>query len=115
MSSPSPHPTHVHVDSFHSQDTVWVVIGGRADTPSVEELSAALGAIELDGARSVDLNLAGLESCDAAALAAITGFAALADGAGLEVRIRDATANVRTLARVVGVDGVWGLGSPVHR
>jgi anti-anti-sigma regulatory factor len=65
----------LRVETVDDENAAWVVIHGEADIANVDGLEAALGSVDLDGAKTVTLQVSDLAFVDIAALRQLTDFA----------------------------------------
>ena len=76
---------------------VTVRIGGEIDVSTVDNLGAALAAVELDAADSVHLDLERLAFCDSAAADLLLDFVRTATRAGRRTTVCAARPTIRRL------------------
>ena len=99
----------LHVVIMANGSTASVLLQGEADVGSLKQLRDALNDGELNGARSVEVNAAGLSFCDVASMRELALFARPARAQGRVVTTSGASQLLWKLARMMGVIDDLGL------
>jgi anti-anti-sigma regulatory factor len=88
---------------------VRVALLGEADISTLDRREAALDDVEVNGAKSVHLDLSELDFADAATIRRLTVFAIRAKETGYDVTTCGASPTFRMAATVLGVRDQLGL------
>ena len=108
-SSAGPGELRLDIETAVNGPAVWISIRGEADISTLERLEAALDDIELNGAKSVRLDVTELAFADAATIRRLTIFAIRAKETGHDVETCGAGPTFRMVARLLGVRDHLGL------
>lgn len=108
-SSTGPDELPLGVETNIDGPAVSISIRGEADIATLERLEAALEHVELNGAKSVHLDLCELDFADAATIRRLTAFAIRAKETGHDVETRGASPAFRMAALQLGVRDHLGL------
>ncbi len=108
-SSAGPGELRLGIDTDINGPAVRITIRGEADVSTLERLEAALDDVELNGARSVTLDVTELGFADAATLRRLTVFAVRAKETGHDVTTCGASPTFRTVASLLGLRDHLGL------
>lgn len=99
----------LRVETITDEDTIRILIHGEADIANVNHLDAALTAIQLDGAKSVLLDVSDLDFFDVAALRRLLVFAQSMKQDGRDITTCGATPILRDVAHTLELQGDLGL------
>ncbi|MGZ6832149.1 MAG: STAS domain-containing protein [Mycobacteriaceae bacterium] len=99
----------VRVEPITGHAAASIIIVGEADVGTLEQFRGAFAGIELNGAKTVQLDVADLTFCDIAAMRELTHFARQLSAAGRNVETRGARSTLHKMARLMNVDGDLGL------
>jgi anti-anti-sigma regulatory factor len=91
------------IATHKGNDTAWILLRGEADISTLDQLETALERVDLDGTRSVHLDVSELAFVDAATIRRLTVFAVRARQAGHHVDTCGAGPTFRMVARLLGV------------
>lgn len=103
MDEQTPHLSVVADTDGHRAD---VVVSGDVDTGTADALEEQLGRIIDAGARSIDLDLAGLDFIDSWGLRVLITVRDRAELLGGRLRITSATDQVCRLLKMTGLEGL---------
>jgi anti-anti-sigma regulatory factor len=93
-----------------NQGAVQVIVRGEADRSNLDQLEAALAGVEVDGQRSVQIDVSDLDFFDAAALRRLAAFVRRMRQSGRDVTTRGAPPMLHAAARALAVEDELGLG-----
>ncbi len=108
-SSAGPGELGLGIETAVNGSAVWISLRGEADISTLGRLEAALADVELNGARSVTLDVTELGFVDAATIRRLTVFARRAKETGYDVQTRGASPTFRTVASLLGLRDHLGL------
>jgi anti-sigma B factor antagonist len=105
------HPQHgrIHVETVADGQATRITLRGEVDFATSADLDAALAAVELDGTRQVQLDVADLGFVDVAGLRQLSSFARQLRETGYDVATYGAQPMVDEVARLAGVHDDLGL------
>lgn len=107
-----PDDVQLRIEIIKDEDVAWVVLLGEADIASLADLEADLGQVELDGVKSVHLDVTELAFADTATVRRLTVFAKRAKQAGRHIETWGASRTLRTVAHLLEVQDDLGLTEP---
>ena len=104
--------SRLSVEAVHDENAASIIVQGEADIANVDHLEAALGSIELNGAKTVKLQVSELTFVDVAALRQLTAFARRMKQDGRTVLTSGAGLTLQRMALELDVQGELGLPGP---
>jgi anti-anti-sigma factor len=99
----------LRIETLGDASAARIVLRGEVDAADVDQLKTALDNIQMDGARTVELDVSDLGFVDVAALRALTAFAHQVKRTGRTVVTRGAGPTLSRIAQVLGVNNDLGL------
>jgi anti-anti-sigma factor len=109
MTSHADPGARLHVKTANSENVAWIMIQGEADTANLEQLEAALTGIELNGQKTVHIDVSDLDFIDVPALRRLTSFAMQLRQSGHDVMTRGAPPLLQEVAHILNVRETLGL------
>ena len=99
----------LRVETITDKEAIRILVQGEVDVASVNRLDAALKAIQLDGTRSVLLDVSDLAFFDVAALRCLLAFAQSVKQSGRDITTCGATLMLHDVARTLELQDDLGL------
>ena len=99
----------LRVEMIDTGSAAWIILDGEADIANLEHLDSLLDGIELNGMKTVHLDVSGLGFFDVAALRRFTTFARRLRQSGRDLTTRGATPLFHRVAALLRVHDDLGL------
>jgi anti-anti-sigma factor len=97
------------VETARDEHAARIILHGEIELRTVEALEAAFTSIELDGQRTVQIEVSDLDFVDAAALRRLAALAMRLRQGGYDVTTRGARPVLQRMARVLELSDELGL------
>lgn len=101
--------TRLRVETINNEEAARIIIHGEADIANVEHLKVALAGIQLDGAKSVHIDVSELEFFDVAALRQLAAFARRVKQTGSDIALQGAQPLLYEVASTLRIHDELGL------